>query len=91
MPSIAVMALSGGMDSTCLLLRLLREGHEVTALSFDYGQRHRMELERASANVQFLRSRGLPVVQRHVDLRSAMATLDSALTDHEARSEEHTS
>lgn len=84
MPSIAVMALSGGMDSTCLLLRLLREGHEVTALSFDYGQRHRLEVERASANVEFLRARGLPVVQRHVDLRSAMATLDSALTDHEA-------
>ena len=36
--NIAVMALSGGMDSTSLLLHLLSKGYDVTAISFNYGQ-----------------------------------------------------
>lgn len=42
-----VCLFSGGMDSTTLLYKLLAEGHEVIALSFDYGQTHRIELEYA--------------------------------------------
>ena len=42
-----VLALSGGMDSSTLLLRCLREYDSVTAISFDYGQKHRVELDRA--------------------------------------------
>ena len=45
----AVLSLSGGMDSSTVLLHLLANGYEVTALSFDYGQKHRVELERAQA------------------------------------------
>ena len=45
----AIMALSGGMDSSSLLLHLLREGYNVTAISFNYGQKHVVELERASS------------------------------------------
>ena len=47
----AVMALSGGMDSTGLLMRLLADGYEVSCLSFDYGQKHSIELERAKENI----------------------------------------
>ena len=43
----AVLSLSGGMDSSTVLLHLLEKGYEVTSLSFDYGQKHRLELERA--------------------------------------------
>lgn len=43
----AVYLLSGGLDSTTALYSALREGHKVTALSFDYGQRHCKELEAA--------------------------------------------
>lgn len=50
----AVISLSGGMDSSTLLLRLLFEGYEVTALSFDYGQKHKVELERATQLVEYL-------------------------------------
>jgi len=49
----AVLSLSGGMDSSTLLLHLLSKGYEVTALSFDYGQKHKIELERASELVNY--------------------------------------
>ena len=52
----AVLSLSGGMDSSTLLLHLLAESYEVTALSFDYGQKHRVELERAQALVNYINS-----------------------------------
>ena len=50
----AVLSLSGGMDSSTLLLHLLATGYEVTALSFDYGQKHRVELERAQELVKYV-------------------------------------
>ena len=50
----AVLSLSGGMDSSTLLLRLLSEGYNVTALSFDYGQKHKVELECAKELVAYL-------------------------------------
>lgn len=43
----AVVLLSGGMDSATALAIALKEGFEITALSVDYGQRHRKELEAA--------------------------------------------
>jgi 7-cyano-7-deazaguanine synthase len=50
----AVLSLSGGMDSSTLLLHLLANGYKVTALSFDYGQKHRVELERAQQLVDYI-------------------------------------
>jgi len=50
----AVLSLSGGMDSSSLLLHLLATGHEVTCLSFDYGQKHKVELERATSLVEYI-------------------------------------
>jgi len=75
----AVMALSGGMDSTSLLLRLLREGYDVTAISFNYGQKHVIELERAESLVEYLKLNGYKVSHHLVDLRSAMALFKSNL------------
>lgn len=43
----AVVLLSGGLDSTTCLAIAVREGYEAHALSFDYRQRHRAELEAA--------------------------------------------
>ena len=50
----AVLSLSGGMDSSSLLLHLLANGYEVTALGFDYGQKHKVELERATSLVNYV-------------------------------------
>ena len=43
----AVCLLSGGLDSSTCLLLAKREGYACYALSFDYGQRHKVELEAA--------------------------------------------
>jgi 7-cyano-7-deazaguanine synthase len=52
----AVLSLSGGMDSSTLLLNLLAQDYHVTCLSFDYGQKHRVELERATELVKYINS-----------------------------------
>jgi 7-cyano-7-deazaguanine synthase len=44
---LAVVLVSGGLDSATTLAIARREGFECCALSFDYGQRHRFELEAA--------------------------------------------
>jgi 7-cyano-7-deazaguanine synthase len=63
----AVCLLSGGLDSsTCLALARL-EGYECYALSFDYGQRHRVELD-AAARVARRLGAARHVVAR-IDLR----------------------
>ena len=81
MTKCAVMALSGGMDSTGLLMHLLADGHEVHALSYDYGQKHSLELDRAKANINYLKSKGITLSHKIIDLRSAMSVFHSALTD----------
>ena len=76
---VAVMALSGGMDSSALLLRLLREGYKVTAISFNYGQKHVLELNCAQMLVDYLKEQQLSVTHHVADLTSATALFESHL------------
>lgn len=77
----AVLSLSGGMDSSTVLLHLLANGYEVTALSFDYGQKHRVELERAQALVNYLNDNGQNVKYGTIKLDGLAPMLNSALVE----------
>jgi len=74
-----VVSLSGGMDSSTLLLRCLKEFDSVTAISFDYGQKHRVELERAQSLVDYLNTKDQKVNYRQIQLNGLVDLLDSAL------------
>lgn len=50
----AVVILSGGADSTICLGFALAQGYEVHAITFDYGQRHKIEIESAKAIASLL-------------------------------------
>lgn len=71
----AVVLLSGGLDSATVLAIARSDGHECHALSVDYGQRHRVELEAAR---RIAASMGVDHRVVAVDLR---AIGGSALTD----------
>lgn len=72
----AVILLSGGLDSATVLALVRSQGHESYALSVDYGQRHRAELDRAVAVAKALGAKEHRTVQ--MDLRTIGG---SALTD----------
>ena len=84
-----VVSLSGGMDSSTLLLRCLREYDTVTGISFDYGQKHKVELERAQQLVNYLNENckesecygGCKVNYRQIQLNGLVDLLDSALVE----------
>ncbi|HEY2797231.1 MAG TPA: 7-cyano-7-deazaguanine synthase QueC [Thermoanaerobaculia bacterium] len=75
-PPRAVVLLSGGVDSSTCLLLAREAGFDVHALSFDYGQRHRVELDAARAVAERYGVRAHRIVA--VDLPGAAS---SALTD----------
>ena len=80
-----VVSLSGGMDSSTLLLRCLKEYDTVTAISFDYGQKHKVELERAQSLVDYIKSSDhlqvYNITYRVIKLDGLVDLLDSALVD----------
>lgn len=77
--SKAIVLLSGGLDSSVALHVAKRDGHEVYALSFDYGQKHSRELQCAKAVAQ---SAG--VVRHHVVSLNLDLWGGSSLTDKAA-------
>ena len=69
------------MDSTSLLLELLAQQRKVFGLSFDYGQKHRLELERLQDNLAYLSENGLHVDCQTIDMSKLGNLFHSALTD----------
>jgi len=76
----AVVLLSGGMDSTTALAMTRAQGEDVVALTMDYGQRHRKEIEAARKIAMHFRVKDHRVVT--LDLT---AIGGSALTDRRIR------
>lgn len=75
----AIISLSGGLDSTMLLVKLLSEGYEVKTYSFDYGQKHDIELKKVKKNIEFLQSKGLPVEHQILNVRDCFSDSASSL------------
>lgn len=65
---LAVVLLSGGLDSATVLAMARERGYVCHALSFDYGQRHRCELEAAARVAQHLKAAEQKIVK--IDLRT---------------------
>ncbi|MEM7453647.1 MAG: 7-cyano-7-deazaguanine synthase [Planctomycetota bacterium] len=77
----AVICLSGGMDSTALLMHLLADGRDVYGLSFNYGQKHRVELDRLEENLAYLRKNGYEVDWHLLEMPQIGNLFFSALTN----------
>jgi len=83
----AVVLLSGGLDSTTTLAVAKAQGLAVHALSVDYGQRHRVELEQAELVAQAMRVAEHRIVR--LDLRAiGGSALTSAIDVPKGRSAE---
>jgi 7-cyano-7-deazaguanine synthase len=82
-PKNAICLLSGGVDSTTCLGIARREGYRCYCLSFDYGQRHRFELEAASRIAEQLGAAEHKILK--IDLRAfggSALTSDVAVPKH---------
>jgi 7-cyano-7-deazaguanine synthase len=80
----AVVLVSGGLDSTTVLAIAKSQGFDCYSLSFDYGQRHRVELKAAAAISQLLGAEEHKTIE--LDLRTIGG---SALTDDDIQVPEH--
>ena len=80
MVETAVVLLSGGMDSATALAMTIKEGHRVISLTFDYGQRHRNEINAAERIAKHFR-----VPDRRTMTIDLSAIGGSALTDARIR------
>jgi len=76
MVETAVVLLSGGMDSATALAMTIKEGHNVIGLTFDYGQRHRKEIDAANRVAKHFR-----VADHRIASIDLAAIGGSALTD----------
>jgi len=94
MEKYCVLSLSGGMDSSSLLLHLLSKGYKVQCLSFDYGQKHKVELEKAKELVEYINSKHvqtadgsgiynnfIPVSHQIIHLNGLGSLLNSSLVE----------
>jgi 7-cyano-7-deazaguanine synthase len=75
-PMKGIAVVSGGLDSTTMIYHMLNDGHQLDLVSFDYGQRHRKELQFAVAI-----AKQLHLTHDIVDLRGLTHLIsNSALT-----------
>ena len=82
-----VLSLSGGLDSSTLLLKCINEYENVVALSFDYGQKHKIELQKAKELVDYINKRSVEggefnlITHRIIKLDGLSSLLNSTLVE----------
>lgn len=84
-----VISLSGGMDSSTLLLKCMKEYKNVIAVSFDYGQKHKVELEKAQSLINYINELAFddkyplltPITYQMIELNGLSNLLNSTLVE----------
>ncbi len=79
----AIVLLSGGLDSTTALYLAKRDGHEVHALSFDYGQLHARELSSAQRVAQNFGVASHQIVTLKLDSWGGSSLTDNTMPVHD--------
>lgn len=72
----AVVLVSGGADSATILAVAIKDGFETHAISFDYGQKHRIELEKAKLIAKQAKSHKIIKLDSSVFQSSALTNSD---------------
>ena len=85
----AVVLLSGGLDSSTCMAIAKREGYELYALSFEYGQRHDRELESARAIARHFGAKEHMILRLELNRIGGSALTDENIDVPENRDEEH--
>lgn len=82
----AVVLLSGGLDSTTCMAVAASEGYELYPISFDYHQRHSIELEGAKKVAEFYKVKKHLIIETNMDQvgGSALTDKDIAVPDGDA-------
>ena len=75
----AILSLSGGLDSATVLLDLLDKNYSVTCFTFNYGQKHHYEINKAIDLVKFINSKGFSVKHKVLDMSFMRDILYSSL------------
>ncbi|WP_018151164.1 7-cyano-7-deazaguanine synthase QueC [Leeia oryzae] len=75
----AVVLVSGGLDSATVLAMVKAQGYDVYALSFDYGQRHRSELDAARRVAEAQGAKDHRIVKLDLALFGGSALTDSSI------------
>ena len=81
MSNYAVISFSGGIDSTSLLLNLLSLKNKIFAITFDYGQKHKIEIDKTKFIINYLKDKNYTINHKIINISDCMNILDSSLTN----------
>ena len=75
------------MDSTSLLLHLINQNYKVYALSFNYGQKHRIEIDLAKKNIFYFKNNGFDnqIIHKIFDISNVFENFSSSLLNKEEK------
>ena len=76
----AILSLSGGLDSTALLLHLLERGYDIHTISYYYGQKNKVELDGLARILHYLEYQQYAIDNQRIDLSSVFKSFNSSLT-----------
>ncbi len=82
----AVLSFSGGLDSTSLLLNLVYNKFSIKCLTFNYGQKHSIELKKSSAVIAYIKAvcKNVSIKHRIIDISEVFDAKGSSLLNNKS-------